>query len=74
MGSSSHDLIDKVMRTSYTFGTVTTPNTIRALYNKNRHHTCGNCKYDTVPEKDTPCVNCIHSIDTRKDLWTQKGE
>ena len=37
-------------------------------------HTCGNCKYDTVPEKDPPCVNCIHSIDMRKDLWEPKGE
>lgn len=65
--------LDEVMRTSYSFGAVTTPNTIRALY-KNRHRTCGNCKYDTVSEKDTPCVNCIHSMDMRKDLWIPKGE
>lgn len=41
---------------------------------KTRYHTCGNCKYDTVPEKDAPCINCIHSVDIRKDLWQPKGE
>lgn len=41
---------------------------------KEQYRTCGNCKYDTIPEKDAPCVNCIHSMDTRKDLWEPKGE
>ena len=40
---------------------------------KQRHHTCGSCKYDGVPEKDVPCRDCIYSIDMRKDLWQPKG-
>ena len=42
--------------------------------NINDNHCCGNCKYDGVSEKDAPCVNCIHSMDMRKDLWQPKGE
>jgi len=38
------------------------------------HRNCGNCKYDAVPEKEEPCVNCIHSIDMRKELWEPKKE
>ena len=38
------------------------------------YHTCGRCKYDTMPEFMYPCNQCIHSQDTRKDLWVCKGE
>ena len=36
-------------------------------------HCCENCKYDKVPKIESPCVDCIHNMDTRKDLWELKG-
>lgn len=36
-------------------------------------HCCENCKYDSVPETESPCVDCIHNMDIRKDLWELKG-
>ena len=38
------------------------------------YHTCGRCKYDTLPESMYPCNQCIHSKDTRKDLCVFKAE
>ena len=39
-----------------------------------RYHTCGRCKYESIPDNEYPCNQCKWGVDYREDLWKLKDK